>query len=76
MNSGNAGAITIFFSEGLQGLLRHGPKNDPVAYRLEPKTKKYFNIFKHCPDCDHIYWRGSHCDAMAAKFESLGLGTD
>jgi len=44
-----------------------------VIHRLEPKTKKYFNTFKTCPDCHRIYWRGSHCDAMAAKLEKAGL---
>ncbi len=28
--------------------------------RLEPLTKKYYRNFKICPDCDKIYWRGSH----------------
>lgn len=44
-----------------------------ILPRLEPKTKKYFTTFKTCPDCDRIYWRGSHCDAMAAKLEKAGL---
>jgi len=58
--------------------LRCNGKLQPVAkavilHRLEPKTKKYFNTFKTCPDCNRIYWRGSHCDAMVAKLESAGL---
>jgi len=44
-----------------------------VIHRLEPKTKKYFNTFKTCPGCDRIYWRGSHCDAMAARLKSVGF---
>jgi len=44
-----------------------------ILPRLEPKTKKYFNTFKTCPACDRIYWRGSHCDAMAAKLKKAGL---
>lgn len=44
-----------------------------ILHRLEPKTKKYFNSFKTCPVCDRIYWRGSHCDAMAAKLDKAGL---
>ena len=44
-----------------------------IIHRLEPKTKKYFDTFKHCPDCDRIYWRGSHCDAMTAKLKQAGL---
>jgi uncharacterized protein with PIN domain len=44
-----------------------------IVHRLEPKTKKYFDTFKTCPDCDRIYWRGSHYDAMAAKLKRSGL---
>ncbi len=49
---------------------------EAILHRLEPKTKKYFNTFKTCPDCDRIYWRGSHCDAMAAKMERSGFNED
>ena len=31
-----------------------------IIERLEPKTKKYFDDFRYCPQCDKIYWRGSH----------------
>lgn len=31
-----------------------------IIDRLEPKTKKYFNDFKLCPNCNKIYWEGSH----------------
>jgi hypothetical protein len=47
-----------------------------IAHRLEPKTKRYFNTFKTCPECNRIYWRGSHCDAMAAKLKHAGLNED
>lgn len=35
-------------------------KKDKIISRLEPKTKKYFNDFKICPNCNKIYWKGSH----------------
>ena len=35
-----------------------------VLDRLEPKTKLYYNEFAHCPDCDQIYWKGSHFERM------------
>jgi uncharacterized protein len=44
-----------------------------IEHRLEPKTKLYFNTFKTCPACKRIYWRGSHCDAMAVKLKHAGL---
>lgn len=61
--------------------LRCNGKLTPVAkaaifHRLEPKTKKYFNTFKTCPDCNRIYWRGSHCDAMVAKLRKSILRKD
>ncbi len=31
-----------------------------ILHRLEPLTKKYYHRFKRCPDCDRIYWQGSH----------------
>jgi len=44
-----------------------------IIHRLEPKTKKHFDTFKRCPDCDRIYWRGSHYDAMTARLRQAGL---
>ena len=35
-------------------------KKENIIERLEPKTKKYFDDFVYCPNCDKIYWRGSH----------------
>jgi hypothetical protein len=35
-----------------------------VLDRLEPKTKLYYNEFARCPDCDQIYWKGSHFERM------------
>lgn len=36
-----------------------------IIDRLEPKTKRYFDEFKQCEDCQQIYWRGSHFQALA-----------
>jgi len=35
-----------------------------ILHRLEPLTKKYYQRFKRCPDCDRIYWQGSHHQHM------------
>jgi hypothetical protein len=35
-----------------------------VLPRLEPLTRRYFNEFSICPNCDQIYWRGSHYERM------------
>jgi uncharacterized protein with PIN domain len=35
-----------------------------ILGRLQPLTKKYFNEFHLCPQCEHIYWKGSHYERM------------
>jgi uncharacterized protein len=35
-----------------------------ILDRLLPKTKRYFDEFHRCPDCNRIYWPGSHRDRM------------
>lgn len=37
---------------------------EAILHRLEPKTKKYFDAFQICPDCERIYWPGSHHQHM------------
>lgn len=32
-----------------------------IEYRLEPLTKKHYDKFLICSECDQIYWHGSHC---------------
>ncbi|MEV6430056.1 Mut7-C RNAse domain-containing protein [Nocardia sp. NPDC051463] len=31
-----------------------------IIDRLEPLTRRYYDTFRRCPDCDRIYWEGSH----------------
>jgi uncharacterized protein with PIN domain len=31
-----------------------------IVHRLEPLTKKYYDKFRLCQDCEQIYWQGSH----------------
>ena len=44
-----------------------------IIHRLEPKTKKYYHRFTRCPDCDRIFWHGSHHDEMAARLRALEI---
>jgi uncharacterized protein with PIN domain len=37
---------------------------EEVLERLEPLTRKYYHTFSICPDCDRIYWPGSHVEKM------------
>jgi uncharacterized protein with PIN domain len=35
-----------------------------IIERLEPLTKKYYDVFRICPACNQIYWKGSHFENM------------
>lgn len=41
------------------GLLKPVPKRE-VLEQLEPLTKKYYDHFMQCQDCQQVYWKGSH----------------
>ncbi len=47
---------------------------DIVLDRLEPLTKKYFNEFHICPNCQQIYWKGSHYERMQKVLIQLNEG--
>ena len=40
-------------------------------YRLEPKTKQFFNTFQICTDCEQIYWEGSHYPSLREFIDSI-----
>ena len=44
-----------------------------ILHRLEPKTRKYFNRFKICSNCDRIYWKGSHLLQMKQRLLRAGV---
>ncbi len=35
-----------------------------VLHRLQPLTKRYYEEFRICPECDRVYWKGSHYERM------------
>ncbi len=35
-----------------------------VLHRLKPLTRQYFDEFHICPNCQQIYWKGSHYERM------------
>jgi uncharacterized protein with PIN domain len=37
---------------------------EAVTDRLEPLTRLYYDEFHLCPNCNQIYWKGSHYDNM------------
>jgi uncharacterized protein with PIN domain len=42
-----------------------------ILHRLEPLTRKYYREFHICPDCEKIYWRGSHHKKMEELIERV-----
>ena len=44
-----------------------------IEHRLEPKTRKYFFNFSMCPDCERIYWAGSHQEKMLSRLLAAGI---
>jgi uncharacterized protein with PIN domain len=52
------------------GLLQPVDKEN-IIHRLEPLTKIYYDEFRICPDCDQIYWKGSHYERMIVFIEQI-----
>ncbi|MRR24220.1 hypothetical protein EG830_14710 [bacterium] len=44
---------------------------EEITDRLLADTRKYFSSFRRCPQCDRIYWEGSHYDNMKKSLASL-----
>lgn len=44
---------------------------DAVIDRLEPKTRRYYNHFRICRDCDQVYWEGSHFRKMIGLIDGF-----
>ncbi|HDQ40433.1 MAG TPA: hypothetical protein ENN39_05310 [Desulfonatronum sp.] len=44
-----------------------------IQNRLEPLTRKYYQVFQECPKCQRIYWPGSHHDRMRERLRALGI---
>ena len=52
------------------GILADVSKKD-ILYRLLPRTRQYYQKFKKCPDCNRIYWDGSHYKRMKEYIDSI-----
>ncbi|MEA1933107.1 MAG: Mut7-C RNAse domain-containing protein [Thermodesulfobacteriota bacterium] len=42
-----------------------------IIHRLKPLTKKYYDSFYICMDCDKLYWPGSHREKMEKVLKSV-----
>lgn len=48
---------------------------EAILERLEPKTRLYYDEFHICPNCDQIYWKGSHYEHMLTTIAALNTQT-
>ena len=49
-------------------------EKEDVADRVPPKAFAHHEIFRHCPDCDRVFWRGMHTTrTLTFFFESTGI---
>lgn len=54
-------------------LLETVAKED-VAERVPPKAYARYDVYRHCPDCDRVFWRGTHTTrTLTFFFESTGI---
>ena len=44
---------------------------ETILDRLEPLTKKYYESFHICEQCDKIYWPGSHKEKLVAFIQEV-----
>jgi len=46
-------------------------KKEEIFQRLEPLTRKYYNEFSICRNCNRLYWKGSHYEHMNKMITEL-----
>jgi uncharacterized protein len=52
------------------GLLQSVEKCE-IEERLPPLTRKYYEVFWECGDCNQVYWKGAHYGRMMELVEGL-----
>lgn len=52
------------------GTLIDVSKEQILDYLL-PDTRQYYQEYKKCPECDRIYWEGSHYEKMKKNIENI-----
>jgi len=46
-------------------------QKEEIIDKLLPLTKRYYNEFRICYNCDQIYWRGSHFEKMETFLDKI-----
>ncbi len=44
---------------------------DEVLERLQPLTRRYYDVFARCRSCNSVFWRGSHHARMTRLIETV-----
>lgn len=44
---------------------------EAIIDRLQPLTKRYFEEFRICTQCDQVYWKGSHYERMQKLIDQV-----
>jgi len=57
------------------GVIKPVAEKARIWSRLEPLTRRYYNEFYHCVECDKIYWKGSHVENMHKVIQQLRIHT-
>lgn len=52
------------------GLLEDVPKAQ-IVHRLEPLTRRHYDVFRRCAGCGQVYWRGSHYQRIRQLLDDL-----
>ena len=52
------------------GILKTVGKHE-IVQALEPNTSRYFDHFRRCKMCGHIYWRGGHYERMLKFIQKI-----
>ncbi len=55
------------------GVVAPVPKAE-VDHLLEPLTRRYFEEFRQCPDCERVFWRGSHFTRLQRLVDAVLTG--
>ena len=35
-------------------------EKESVADRVPPRAYAHYDVYRHCPECDRVFWRGTH----------------
>ena len=48
-----------------------GAIDEEIAANVPPRVRENYELFYYCPNCEKIYWEGSHTERMRAVIENV-----